>query len=95
MQRDAAGFGVVDQIGLREHHHGLGAGVEREHELTLEPPGARRCTESMDEEDHIDVRGEGVRLGRHYLDGIRDGIPVMLEEEARELTQSERESLKD
>jgi uncharacterized protein YbaR (Trm112 family) len=26
---------------------------------------------------------------------IRDGIPVMLEEEARELTQSERESLKD
>ncbi len=26
---------------------------------------------------------------------IRDGIPVMLEEEARALTQSERESLKD
>ncbi len=26
---------------------------------------------------------------------IRDGIPVMLEEEARQLTQSERESLKD
>ena len=26
---------------------------------------------------------------------IRDGIPVMLEEEARELTQSERDSLKD
>ena len=26
---------------------------------------------------------------------VRDGIPVMLEEEARELTQSERESLKD
>ena len=25
---------------------------------------------------------------------IRDGIPVMLEEEARELTQGERESLK-
>ena len=25
---------------------------------------------------------------------IRDGIPVMLEEEARELTQSERDSLK-
>lgn len=26
---------------------------------------------------------------------IRDGIPVMLEEEARQLTSSERESLKD
>ena len=26
---------------------------------------------------------------------IRDGIPVMLEEEARALTQSERDSLKD
>ncbi len=26
---------------------------------------------------------------------IRDGIPVMLEEEARQLTQSERDSLKD
>ena len=26
---------------------------------------------------------------------IRDGIPVMLEEEARQLTQAERESLKD
>jgi uncharacterized protein YbaR (Trm112 family) len=26
---------------------------------------------------------------------IRDGIPVMLEEEARQLTDSERESLKD
>lgn len=26
---------------------------------------------------------------------VRDGIPVMLEEEARELTQSERDSLKD
>jgi uncharacterized protein YbaR (Trm112 family) len=26
---------------------------------------------------------------------IRDGIPVMLEEEARQLTESERESLKD
>lgn len=26
---------------------------------------------------------------------IRDGIPVMLEEEARTLSQSERESLKD
>jgi predicted NBD/HSP70 family sugar kinase len=24
------------------------------------------------------VSGEGVRLGRHYLDGIRDGIPVSL-----------------
>lgn len=26
---------------------------------------------------------------------VRDGIPVMLEEEARQLTDSERESLKD
>ncbi len=26
---------------------------------------------------------------------VRDGIPVMLEEEARQLTASERESLKD
>ncbi len=26
---------------------------------------------------------------------VRDGIPVMLEEEARQLTQAERESLKD
>lgn len=26
---------------------------------------------------------------------IRDGIPIMLEEEARQLTDSERESLKD
>lgn len=41
------------------------------------------------ESEELWCRGSGLSYP------IRDGIPVMLEEEARQLTQSERESLKD
>ena len=55
LERDPARFGVLDQVGLGEHHHRLGAGVEREHELALETPRARWRTERVHEEDDVDV----------------------------------------
>jgi hypothetical protein len=38
---DLVGLGIVDEIGLGEHHRRLGARVERQHELSLQATRAR------------------------------------------------------
>ena len=52
---------VVDEVGLGQHHHRLGSGVERQHELALEPALVGRRVEGVHEEHDVDVGGD--RLG--------------------------------
>ena len=58
---DRAG-GVVDEVDLGEHDDGCGAAVEREHQLSLEPPLVGRRGERVHQHDRVDVRGDRLRL---------------------------------
>ena len=57
-------LGIVDEIGLGEHHDRVGAAVERQHQLALEPALVRRHGERVAEEDDVDVGGERVATAR-------------------------------
>ena len=59
---------VVDEVGLGQHDDRLGAAVERQHELALEPALVRRRAEGVGEEDDVDVGGERVGLGAGALE---------------------------
>ena len=77
-ERDFGEFGtrrlrVIDEVGFGEHDHGLGARVERQHEFTFQPARAGGRTESVDEEDNVDVGGECVRDGAHPVEGGSPG----------------------
>ncbi len=52
---------VVDEVGLGQHHHRFGSGVERQHELAFEPALVGRRVEGVHEEHDVDVGGD--RLG--------------------------------
>ena len=61
-QLDLGGHGIVDEIGLGEHDHGLRSGVEGQDELALEPALVGRGAEGVHEEHDVDVGGERVGL---------------------------------
>ena len=64
----AARLGVVDEIGLGQHDDRLGAAVERQDQLTLEPALVRGVAEGVGDEDDVDVGSEGVGLGAGALE---------------------------
>ena len=65
----AAGrLGVVDEVGLGQHDDRLGAAVERQHQLALEPALVRGVAEGVGQEDDVDVGGQRVGLGAGALE---------------------------
>ena len=59
-------LGIVDEIGLGEHHHGIGPAVEPEHQLALEPAlvGWRRRTSGTGTSRRCWRRACATRRGR-------------------------------
>ena len=62
---DVAGviaFGIVAEIGFREHHDRLGPALEREDELAFQPPQVGTVLERLRDEHRVDVRGDHLRV---------------------------------
>ena len=63
-RRAATSIGPVDEVGLRQHDHRVGAALEREHELALEPAQVRAVVERLRDEHRVDVGGDDLRVAR-------------------------------